>query len=908
MAATTNLPSASPGNGSGGFNDRYSSPPLSSIHTNNTPITGSGSSGRRSSSGSVVYSGGDTNNNNNSTGDTTGVVVSRRVVPVCHNNRKDSSDSGCGTIAATNKSYTSSTYNSTTSSSGHNSHHDTNNNSNSGGVCVVDQKCSELPAVATQSRVSPPRRTISLQTTKPSTGKTSVQSSYHHPSTTTPPSSSSLATTLLLPPSLPNASVLYPLSVFSDIPSSSDSGGVIVSRLSSRSRAPLSPSRTMVPPTTTTAPLFFPSSSLPDLLAINNNNNSPSSTTRPPRPSVADVLPHFGRRSLVITQLWMLGFLFACLLSGSLLNTVQFKTLTSKHLTRIQNSSLAILQQQQQHSTTTTDHNTIPSLLVPPSPPSCPLPPVESPFSFFAIKGSKSPASLFDSNSSILSCPHHHASQLVAQQLRHIARYYILNNNTWFFSNNKTAGGDTKPAGNLLLTSGDSHQSSFERRTGEADVAAVLLSRDKSRNFDYPITFEQFIIPHLAHNLSPLLVDKQQYSRQQQHHLQHHRANHTTSCPNSFFSVLHSNTTLPLTPSLVRSSLQSHSLALRYLTCGLLHRVVSQQQQQRSAPSSSSSFSLLPSWDLSSYVSCPRHPPPTSSYSSPPSSSPTHIPPTSATDLLPLLPHLNLLFHPGGFISPCYPFHGVLHYALVGWYGLLPYVLLGIGWIPSLFSTHPLTVVHAPRLLLYLSLAFYRLVVLYIGGNFLEYFFRLPYDFSDHVVLYMFFLLVFSLEWVAVARTHHAYSLWIVIVRGYYLTLLTPTLYMAFYTSLFFHNTVETWLGFFVGFLGIFCFFWVLVFWNKISLTSIGITRRKRNEGGNIPRSSSSSLLMSSGSLSGGSATTTAADASALHPTVEPEGEGGGLVELSTWSVLGSRFWGDGAGGLWRSWRRVRRR
>jgi hypothetical protein len=86
------------------------------------------------------------------------------------------------------------------------------------------------------------------------------------------------------------------------------------------------------------------------------------------------------------------------------------------------------------------------------------------------------------------------------------------------------------------------------------------------------------------------------------------------------------------------------------------------------------------------------------------------------------------------------------------------YLVLLLVWCPSIVSPHPLTLVHIPRLMVYIFINIYRYIVLYKISNCVTYYFCKSsssfVDFSDHIVLYMSILLILSIEIVAAERTH----------------------------------------------------------------------------------------------------------------------------------------------------------
>lgn len=116
--------------------------------------------------------------------------------------------------------------------------------------------------------------------------------------------------------------------------------------------------------------------------------------------------------------------------------------------------------------------------------------------------------------------------------------------------------------------------------------------------------------------------------------------------------------------------------------------------------------------------------------------------------------YLDKLFkYTAGLVSPSYPFSRSLQ-RLLSTFWL--YLLLVMLWSHSIFSPHPLTLVHFPRLMVYASILLYRYFVLYGLGNKLVHsiFDNRLVDYSDHIVLYMCIGLIVSIEVAAAERSH----------------------------------------------------------------------------------------------------------------------------------------------------------
>ncbi|OII77281.1 hypothetical protein cand_019910 [Cryptosporidium andersoni] len=175
-----------------------------------------------------------------------------------------------------------------------------------------------------------------------------------------------------------------------------------------------------------------------------------------------------------------------------------------------------------------------------------------------------------------------------------------------------------------------------------------------------------------------------------------------------------------------------------------------------------------------------------------------------------------------GYVSPCYMSGKRLYSYILGRRtGILGHIIIILPWIFSLLSPHPFMLVHIPRLLLYIGIAIYRILVLHWGINLIEK--KLSNsDFSDHIVLYCMYILIISIEWCAIGCNLQN-RLFVACIRGYYLSILAIIIYNSFFTALYFHFPLETLTGFIIALFGLFATFWILVFLNYLNLTNIGI-------------------------------------------------------------------------------------
>lgn len=205
-----------------------------------------------------------------------------------------------------------------------------------------------------------------------------------------------------------------------------------------------------------------------------------------------------------------------------------------------------------------------------------------------------------------------------------------------------------------------------------------------------------------------------------------------------------------------------------------------------------------------------------------------------------------LAFDFSNWISPCYPFARFLHARLLGLGGLELHLILAGGWLHSVLSAAPVTLVHVPRAAFVAALSLYRGLLLFVGLNVVqskvlellrpaeegaEWTLRgwEDFDLSDHVVLYVLVVIVASIETAAAIngwrrsfggeealpagaasrRPRRGAGLFrtslsaapAVAVSAYYAVVCGCCFFMAFYTALFFHTPLEVWGAFAVGLL-----------------------------------------------------------------------------------------------------------
>ncbi|KAH8741084.1 hypothetical protein FG386_001636 [Cryptosporidium ryanae] len=183
---------------------------------------------------------------------------------------------------------------------------------------------------------------------------------------------------------------------------------------------------------------------------------------------------------------------------------------------------------------------------------------------------------------------------------------------------------------------------------------------------------------------------------------------------------------------------------------------------------------------------------------------------------------LNLFLASGGYVSPCYMFgRRIYSYVLGKNSGIWGYFTIILPWFFSLFSPQPMMLVHVPRLLVYAAISIYRRIFLHVIISSAEK--RVSFfDFSDHIVLYSMYILIISVEWCAACNNIKNRFL-LAFIRGYFLSILGIISYSSFFTALYFHFPLETFVGFIVGCVGLFAVFWSFVFFKHIELSKIGL-------------------------------------------------------------------------------------
>eukprot|EP01053_Blabericola_migrator_P006067 Blabericola_migrator_1__6066@NODE_305_length_10106_cov_125_059269_g249_i0_p2_GENE_NODE_305_length_10106_cov_125_059269_g249_i0NODE_305_length_10106_cov_125_059269_g249_i0_p2_ORF_typecomplete_len627_score60_00Scs3p/PF10261_9/0_00013EI24/PF07264_11/9_5e02EI24/PF07264_11/7_3e02EI24/PF07264_11/0_0067PAP2/PF01569_21/1_1e03PAP2/PF01569_21/0_3_NODE_305_length_10106_cov_125_059269_g249_i03142194 len=227
----------------------------------------------------------------------------------------------------------------------------------------------------------------------------------------------------------------------------------------------------------------------------------------------------------------------------------------------------------------------------------------------------------------------------------------------------------------------------------------------------------------------------------------------------------------------------------------------------------------------------------------------------------------------GGFFTPNYVGERLVHGLLS--HPVIMFLIVVLSWSHSLFAAQSWTTVHLPRLGFYLTLGFYRWLILYTGLGQLEKFYPLQsrlriadsnfslspsyhreesdqFDFSDHIVatLTALFILtteLFCLYEFSMKATPEQYSLSItpkagqspdppltVIVPSYFerpwklplmalytwtiaiCLVITCLIYGGMATAAFFHSPLESIIGFGIGLVGIAGFFWLSVYYDNM--------------------------------------------------------------------------------------------
>jgi len=210
----------------------------------------------------------------------------------------------------------------------------------------------------------------------------------------------------------------------------------------------------------------------------------------------------------------------------------------------------------------------------------------------------------------------------------------------------------------------------------------------------------------------------------------------------------------------------------------------------------------------------------------------------------------NLFVKSQGILSQCYPANRLIHKAVSSWY---LYLLVVIAWLHSFASPHPLTLVHIPRLFIYGLIAVFRYLILYRLGNQLGlYVFDASLDFSDHIVIGMASLLLFSIEFVVVGASHRKSersfgkkridrcsssaappaSLLVPLikysVRCYCIFCIGCICYSGLFTALYFHRPTEVLYGAVIGLVGLYGSFWAVVQAGILGLPRLGLLSHKQ--------------------------------------------------------------------------------
>jgi len=217
----------------------------------------------------------------------------------------------------------------------------------------------------------------------------------------------------------------------------------------------------------------------------------------------------------------------------------------------------------------------------------------------------------------------------------------------------------------------------------------------------------------------------------------------------------------------------------------------------------------------------------------------------------------NLFVKSQGILSPCYPANRLIHKAVSTWY---LYLLVVIAWLHSFASPHPLTLVHIPRLFIYGLIAVFRYSILYRLGNHLGFYvFDTSLDFSDHIVVGMASLLLFSIEFVVVGASHRKSeersfgkkridrgassssssstaplpaSLMVPLikysVRVYCIFCIGCICYSGLFTALYFHRPREVLYGAIIGLVGLYGSFWAVVQAGILGLPRLGLLSHKQ--------------------------------------------------------------------------------